>query len=124
MLTMRASRRTTLKLGAFGRANLRDPSVTRRRATGMTMTRSMHRLLAATVGVVMVVALMGNAPAAAATTHSPKVVIVVGPVGELTDRYRAIAKSAAKEAARWTSDVVTVASPDATSVEIDWVSFE
>ena len=78
------------------------------------MSRSMHRLLAATVGVVMIAALMGNAAPAAAATHPPKVVIVVGPVGELTDRYRAIGKSAAKEAARWTSDVVTVASPDAT----------
>ncbi len=78
------------------------------------MSRSLHRLLAATVGVVMVVALLGNAAPAAAATHPPKVVIVVGPVGKLTDRYRAIGKSAAEEAARWTSDVMTVASPDAT----------
>ena len=78
------------------------------------MTRSMHRLLAATVGVVMVVALLGNAAPAVAATHPPKVVIVIGPVGDLTDRYRAIGRSAAKEAARWTSNVVTVASPDAT----------
>ena len=78
------------------------------------MSRSLHRLLAATVGVLMIVALLGNAAPAAAATHPPKVVIVVGPVGELTDRYRAIGKSAAKEAARWTSDVVTVASPNAT----------
>jgi hypothetical protein len=80
----------------------------------MTMSRSVHRLLAAIVGVLMVVALMGNAAPAAAASHPPKVVIVVGPVGELTDRYRAIGASSAKEAARWTSDVVTVASPDAT----------
>ncbi len=80
----------------------------------MTMTRSFHRLVAATIGVLMVVALLGNAAPAAAATHPPKVVIVVGPVGKLTDRYRAIGKSAAKEAARWTSNVVTVVSPDAT----------
>ncbi len=50
----------------------------------------------------------------AATRPAPRVVIIVGPVGELTDRYRAIGAAAARDAAGWTPNVVTIFSPDAT----------
>ena len=39
---------------------------------------------------------------------------IVGPVGDLTDYYRSIGADAAREARRWTSDVVSVVSPNAT----------
>ncbi len=44
----------------------------------------------------------------------PKVVIVVGPAGAATDRYRAEARSAAAVARKYTPDVVELYSPDAT----------
>jgi hypothetical protein len=44
----------------------------------------------------------------------PRVAVIVGPVGSLTEEYRTIARAAAAEARRWTSDVVTVYSPNAT----------
>jgi hypothetical protein len=44
----------------------------------------------------------------------PKVVIIVGPAGVATDRYRAEAKSAAAVARKYTPDVVELYSPDAT----------
>ncbi len=44
----------------------------------------------------------------------PRVVVIVGPAGELTDAYRSIGLAAAREAAQWTRDVVTLFSPDAT----------
>ena len=44
----------------------------------------------------------------------PKVVIIVGPAGVATDRYRAEAKSAAALARKYTPDVVELYSPDAT----------
>ncbi len=45
---------------------------------------------------------------------APRVAIIVGPVGALTDSYRADAEKAAAAARRFTDDVVTVYSPDAT----------
>lgn len=60
--------------------------------------------------------LLGAAPTAARTSERGhvKVVIVVGPVGAMTDGYRALADEAA-EAARGRSDnVVTIYSPNAT----------
>lgn len=81
----------------------------------MTMDTSMRRILATIAGVLMILASGLTAPSAAATTtHPPRVVVVVGPVGPLTDSYRAAGQAAAREAARWTSDVVTIASPNAT----------
>ena len=40
--------------------------------------------------------------------------IVVGPSGDLTDLYRSVGADAAREARRWTSDVVELVSPNAT----------
>jgi len=51
------------------------------------------------------------APVSAA---EPKVAIIVGPTGTATDAYRAEGERAAAEARRYTSQVVTVFSPDAT----------
>lgn len=51
---------------------------------------------------------------AAQPRDDPKVVIVVGPVGELTDRFRMAGAAAGREARRWTRDVVEVVSPNAT----------
>jgi hypothetical protein len=60
--------------------------------------------------------LLGIAPLAepAARAASPRVAIIVGPVGSLTASYRADAEKAAAAARRYTDDVVTVYSPDAT----------
>jgi hypothetical protein len=59
--------------------------------------------------------LVGAAPAAArAAASDPRVVIVVGPVGDLTETYRRWARAGAVEARRWTEDVVEIYSPDAT----------
>jgi hypothetical protein len=52
-------------------------------------------------------AALGAAPA-------PKVVVVVGPVGEATGRYLARGEAAAREAERFTPNVVRVFTPDAT----------
>ena len=74
----------------------------------------MRRLLGiAIVGLMGMGLLAAPAPAAAAT-RAPRVVVIVGPVEGLTDDYRSIGAAAAKEAARWTTDVVSVVSPNAT----------
>ena len=49
-----------------------------------------------------------------ARAGAPRVAIIVGPVGSLTASYRADGERAAAEARRYTDDVVTVYSPDAT----------
>jgi hypothetical protein len=68
------------------------------------------------VAIVAALALAcGQATGVAAEQRAdPKVVIVVGPVGELTDRFRMAGAAAAREARRWTRDVVEVVSPNAT----------
>ncbi len=53
------------------------------------------------------------APAAAATPV-PKVALIVGPAGGITDRYRALANDAAKAAQAAGAEVVMVYSPNAT----------
>jgi hypothetical protein len=53
------------------------------------------------------------APVAAATAV-PRVVVIVGPSGTATDRYRAEAREAAALARRYTPDVTELYSPDAT----------
>ena len=53
------------------------------------------------------------APAAAATPV-PKVALIVGPAGSITDRYRALANDAANAAEAAGAEVVKVYSPDAT----------
>ncbi len=50
----------------------------------------------------------------AAARPAVKVAVIVGPVGSLTDMYRSIGSAAAREARRWTDDVATAFSPDAT----------
>ncbi len=55
----------------------------------------------------------GPAPTAAASPI-PRVVIVVGPAGAATDRYRAQARDAAAVARRYTADVTELYSPHAT----------
>jgi hypothetical protein len=68
------------------------------------------------VGLLLVgLLLVGPAPAgASAATPAPRVVLVVGPVGDLTESYRRWAREGAAEARRWTKDVVEIYSPDAT----------
>lgn len=69
-----------------------------------------------TVGLLLAgLLLAGLAPAAVqAVPAAPRVVLVVGPVGGLTEAYRHWARAGAEEARRWTTDVVEVYSPDAT----------
>ena len=69
-----------------------------------------------TVGLLLAgLLLAGLAPAAVqAAPAAPRVVLVVGPVGGLTETYRRWARAGAEEARRWTTDVVEVYSPDAT----------
>jgi hypothetical protein len=67
------------------------------------------------LAVLAALALGTVAPVADAAAQRPvRVAIIVGPVGDLTDAYRAEAEAAASEARRWSSDVVTVYSPNAT----------
>ena len=59
----------------------------------------------------------GGAPARAAASpaaHALRVVIIVGPSGAATDRYRAQARDAATVARRYTADVTELYSPNAT----------
>jgi flagellar hook assembly protein FlgD len=77
--------------------------------------RSIVRLaIAGLVGVAGVVTpLIGPLPATVAAT-SPKVVIIVGPVGSATASYRAEGDAAAAAAAKYTSNVVKLYTPNAT----------
>ncbi len=76
------------------------------------------RTIAAAVlgGVLTVLGAAGPAgvSSSAMAATDPKVVIIVGPVGSLTDTYRAAAEEGARAARRLTSNVVTIYSPDAT----------
>ncbi len=71
----------------------------------------MRRILGILIGIALAGALSGSVVGA---RPEPRVAIVVGPVEGLTDLYRSIGATAAREARRWTSDVVTVVSPNAT----------
>jgi len=62
----------------------------------------------------IVSSLLVAAPVAAAPDPVPRVVIVVGPAGAATDRYRAQARDAAAVARRYTADVTEIYSPNAT----------
>lgn len=77
----------------------------------------MRRLVAALFASLLIAGLLvpvvGARPAAAAASV-PKVVIVVGPSGGATDRYRAEARAAARLARRFTPDVTELYSPNAT----------
>jgi len=65
------------------------------------------------VGLIIPAGFGAAAPAAAASSV-PKVVIVVGPSGDATDRYRSEARAAAAVARGYTPDVVEIYSPNAT----------
>ena len=71
----------------------------------------MRRILWVLIAILVSAALAGPVSAA---RPAPRVAVIVGPVGELTDLYRSIGAAAAREARRWTSDVVSVVSPNAT----------
>jgi hypothetical protein len=72
-------------------------------------------LVAIAVLLVTVVAVPAAAAASPASTRlAPKVVLIVGPVGQTTAEYRALADEAAAVAAEFTPNVVKVYSPDAT----------
>ena len=77
---------------------------------------AVRRVLRALLGAVLLVGAGGMATdASAQSAPAPaKVVVIVGPVGGLTDYYRSVAAAAAAEARRWTGDVTTIASPNAT----------
>ena len=64
--------------------------------------------------LVVLVGATGFAAPAAAATSVPKVALIVGPVGSLTDRYRALADDAAEVARAAGAEVVKVYSPNAT----------
>src|SRR4029079_6270037 len=55
-----------------------------------------------------------SALAASPSTGVPKVVLIVGPSGAATDRYRSEARAAASVARRYTLDVTEIYSPNAT----------
>ncbi len=64
--------------------------------------------------LVVLVGATGFAAPAAAATPVPKVALIVGPVGSLTARYRALANDAADVAQAAGAEVVKVYSPNAT----------
>jgi hypothetical protein len=71
----------------------------------------MRRVLGILIAIVVAGALSGPVVAA---RPEPRVAVIVGPVGGLTNLYRSVGTAAAREARRWTSDVVSVVSPNAT----------
>ncbi|MEI7742233.1 MAG: hypothetical protein WCK58_00630 [Chloroflexota bacterium] len=74
------------------------------------------RTLSIAIALVAAVLTGGGAvaPAVAATAPVPRVTIVVGPVGDATPGYIALAEEAAADAAAAGAEVVTVYSPNAT----------
>ena len=79
----------------------------------------MRRVLIAALASLVIAGLVAPAVAAAPATDSeraavPKVVVIVGPAGAATNRYRAQAKSAAALARKYTPDVTEIYSPNAT----------
>lgn len=86
----------------------------------MTIWRFGLAILRAALAVCLVtalsaVALPERADAAGATTpRHAKVAIIVGPVGGFTAEYLAMGEAAAAAARRWTDNVVTAFTPDAT----------
>lgn len=75
------------------------------------------RWLVVGLSVLILASAHATTTAAATVPRSPadtKVVIIVGPTGDVTDHYRADADEAAAVARRYTSSVITLYSPDAT----------
>ncbi len=90
----------------------------RHRPEGHLVLRAVVRVqLRVTLAAAVALAILfGLTPLAqpGALAAAPRVAIIVGPVGSLTDLYRADAEQAAAAARRFTDDVVTVYSPNAT----------
>ena len=76
--------------------------------------RPMRRLASALVALLLLGGMVAPGVAWAAPGDEPKVVVIVGPVGELTERYLARGEAAAREAERFTTNVTRVFTPDAT----------
>ncbi len=77
----------------------------------------MRRLIAACLASLLIAGFIAPATGAAevrAASSVPKVVVIVGPAGSATTRYRDEARKAAALARRYTPDVTEVYSPDAT----------
>ncbi|HEY7523318.1 MAG TPA: hypothetical protein VH720_06645, partial [Candidatus Limnocylindrales bacterium] len=72
------------------------------------------RIIVAALLTVALVAASAVAPLAASAAPGPKVVLIVGPVGATTERYRQLADEAAAVAREYTPNVVRVYSPRAT----------
>ena len=81
-----------------------------------TPRRARVGLIASVLAILCSVAVVLPVAAAPATGQAaaPRVVIIVGPSGASTDRYRAQAREAAVVARRFTSDVTELYSPNAT----------
>ena len=75
-----------------------------------------RRLVIGIIAALLAAGLVAPAALAAppAAQAIPRVVVIVGPSGSATDRYRAEARAAAKLARRYTPDVTEIYSPDAT----------
>jgi hypothetical protein len=74
-----------------------------------------RRIVAGVIGTLLIAGLMAPAVSAASpTTGVAKVVVIVGPAGGATDRYRSEARAAAALARRYTNDVTEIYSPNAT----------
>jgi hypothetical protein len=73
-----------------------------------------RRVVIGLVAALLVVGLGAPTVAAAPASGVPKVVLIVGPVGAATSRYRAEARDAARIARAYTSDVTEIYSPNAT----------
>jgi len=86
------------------------------RATAPTSAGTADRAAWPGAGDLAVADLAGTGTTSALTAPrtAARVVIVVGPAGSATDRYRAEAEDAAAIARRLSSDVVTIYSPEAT----------
>lgn len=74
----------------------------------------MNRLVAVILAALAAAGSLGLAASPAAAATPPKVVVIVGPAGSMTASYRSEAEAIAAEARRWTSDVTTFFSANAT----------
>ncbi len=74
----------------------------------------MRRFASALVALLLLGGMVTPGAVSAAPRDGPKVVVIVGPVGDLTERYLTRGEAAAREAERFTNDVTRVFTPDAT----------
>jgi hypothetical protein len=78
------------------------------------LRRLLVALLVGLVAASLAAPVASAAARGASVRTDPKVALIVGPVGGMTDDYRAMAREAAETARRYTPNVVEVYSPDAT----------